>query len=109
MEFGARALGNRSIIADPRSFNTIEKINKKIKSRDFWMPFAPSVNEEYASKYFFLRPGVDYTQMTICVDSKLEFRKKNFSCFASRRSYCTNSSCEKKNNFTYHDLISKFL
>ncbi len=108
MEFGARALGNRSIIADPRSFNTIEKINKKIKSRDFWMPFAPSVNEEYASKYFFLRPGVDYTQMTICVDSKLEFRKKISAVLHPADHTARIHLVKKKNNFTYHDLISKF-
>ena len=38
MEFGQRALGNRSILADPRDYNNIKKINDKIK-RDFWMPF----------------------------------------------------------------------
>jgi carbamoyltransferase len=54
MEFGARALGNRSILADPRDMAVIPKINEMIKSRDFWMPFAPSVlaerSEEYAAK-----------------------------------------------------------
>ena len=75
MEFGSRALGNRSIIANPNSADTISKINKKIKSRDFWMPFAPSVNEEYAKKYFFIKNGVDYTQMTVCVDTKEKYKK----------------------------------
>jgi len=75
MEFGARALGNRSILADPRSFNTIEKINKKIKSRDFWMPFAPSVVENHANKYFYLKKNVNYTQMTVCVETKKEYKK----------------------------------
>ena len=41
MEFGARALGNRSILADPRNLETVGKINRAIKHRDFWMPFAP--------------------------------------------------------------------
>jgi carbamoyltransferase len=54
MEFGARALGNRSIIADPSDMAVIPRINEMIKSRDFWMPFAPSVlaerSEEYAVK-----------------------------------------------------------
>jgi carbamoyltransferase len=54
MEFGARALGNRSIMADPSDMSVIPKINEMIKSRDFWMPFAPSVlaerSEEYAVK-----------------------------------------------------------
>jgi carbamoyltransferase len=54
MEFGARALGNRSILADPTDMAVIPRINEMIKSRDFWMPFAPSVlaerSEEYAVK-----------------------------------------------------------
>ena len=42
-EFGARALGNRSILANPKNFNNIKKINDLIKNRDFWMPFTPSI------------------------------------------------------------------
>jgi len=45
-EFGARALGNRSILADPRNIDVIKQINDAIKKRDFWMPFALSVLEE---------------------------------------------------------------
>lgn len=51
MEFGARALGNRSIIADPRNRDVIKKINEAIKNRDFWMPFAPSILEERVDDY----------------------------------------------------------
>jgi len=43
MEFGARALGNRSLLANPADPNAVTKINKMIKSRDFWMPFAPAM------------------------------------------------------------------
>jgi len=50
MEMGPRALGNRSILADPRNSKNIEKINTKIKNRDFWMPFAPVVLEEYSDE-----------------------------------------------------------
>ena len=39
-EFGARALGNRSILARPDLFGTVKKINEAVKNRDFWMPFA---------------------------------------------------------------------
>jgi carbamoyltransferase len=52
MEWGARSLGNRSIVADPRSQHIIHRINKAIKMRDFWMPFAPAVLEEKADRYF---------------------------------------------------------
>lgn len=43
MEFGARALGNRSILANPADLRTVGRINRAIKNRDFWMPFAPVV------------------------------------------------------------------
>jgi carbamoyltransferase len=51
MEFGARALGNRSIIADPGDYRIIQEINKMIKQRDFWMPFAPAILHEGAEQY----------------------------------------------------------
>ncbi|MDB4145258.1 hypothetical protein N9736_01170 [Amylibacter sp.] len=50
-EFGARALGNRSILAHPSNPKTISTINKLIKDRDFWMPFTPSVLKEKCSLY----------------------------------------------------------
>lgn len=51
-EWGPRALGNRSIMADPRNLGVIRKINFAVKHRDFWMPFAPSVLEEDKKRYF---------------------------------------------------------
>lgn len=51
MEFGQRALGNRSILADPRREETVEKINHQIKYRDFWMPFAPVMLAERVADY----------------------------------------------------------
>ncbi len=51
MEFGARALGNRSILADPADYRIVNRINKMIKQRDFWMPFAPAMLAERASEY----------------------------------------------------------
>ncbi len=50
-EFGARALGNRSILADPSRRDAVEKINEAIKNRDFWMPFAVSILAEKAGDY----------------------------------------------------------
>lgn len=52
MEFGPRALGGRSIIADPRRVDMQKKLNLKIKYRESFRPFAPSVMAEYASEYF---------------------------------------------------------
>ncbi|HUL73824.1 MAG TPA: carbamoyltransferase C-terminal domain-containing protein [Vicinamibacterales bacterium] len=52
MEWGARALGNRSILADPRRANMREVINSKIKFREKFRPFAPSVLEDAHAEYF---------------------------------------------------------
>ena len=59
MEFGPRALGNRSILADPRNPNMKSIINMKIKRRESFRPFAPSVIEKYQSDWFesdFINP-----------------------------------------------------
>jgi carbamoyltransferase len=52
MEWGARALGNRSILADPRRTDMREIINTKIKFREKFRPFAPSIAEEACGEYF---------------------------------------------------------
>jgi len=51
-EFGPRALGGRSILADPRRADAKEIINLKIKRRESFRPFAPSILKEYVSEYF---------------------------------------------------------
>ena len=52
MEWGPRALGNRSILADPRDAKMKDILNEKIKHRESFRPFAPSIMEEYVSDYF---------------------------------------------------------
>lgn len=54
MEFGPRALGNRSILADPRRADGQSHINKRIKFRESWRPFAPAVLAERAAEFFDL-------------------------------------------------------
>ncbi len=51
MEWGARALGNRSIVTAADRYDRVDVINRAIKQRDFWMPFAPSILEEQAGRY----------------------------------------------------------
>jgi carbamoyltransferase len=51
MEFGARALGNRSILADPSRRELVRVINDQIKGRDFWMPFACTVADPGSGRY----------------------------------------------------------
>lgn len=68
LEFGPRALGGRSILADPRSPAMKESLNLKIKKREGFRPFAPICTEEAASDYFHVdRP---YPFMTFIVDVK---------------------------------------
>jgi len=51
MEFGPRALGNRSILADPRTVESKDRVNEYVKHREPWRPFAPSILEEAAGEY----------------------------------------------------------
>ena len=69
MEMGQRALGNRSIIADPRNLLNVEKINTSIKNRDFWMPFAPIILEEYQDVLIKNPKNIESPFMTIAFDT----------------------------------------
>jgi carbamoyltransferase len=61
-EFGPRALGGRSIIADPRRADAKEILNSKIKRRESFRPFAPSILKEYVSDYFELSEDVPFME-----------------------------------------------
>jgi carbamoyltransferase len=63
-EYGPRALGNRSILADPRDPNIKDKVNL-IKQRELFRPFAPVVMEECASKWFDMEFNSPYMQYTV--------------------------------------------
>lgn len=71
-EFGARALGNRSILANPSNPNVVEKINRAIKNRDFWMPFALSVLEEHAGTYIINPKKINSPFMCIGFNTRSE-------------------------------------
>ncbi len=66
MEFGARALGNRSIIASPHNMAIIDKLNKSIKNRDFWMPFAGTIPYELSKKFLINNKAINGGFMTFC-------------------------------------------
>jgi carbamoyltransferase len=68
MEFGPRALGNRSILADPRNPEMQKRLNLKIKFREGFRPFAPSVLAEEAPAYFNLPGSSPYMLLTAPVD-----------------------------------------
>lgn len=65
MEFGPRALGSRSIIADARSRDMQSVMNLKIKFRESFRPFAPAVLKEHVHEYFEMRPGQDSPYMLL--------------------------------------------
>ncbi|MEO5718050.1 MAG: carbamoyltransferase [Chthoniobacterales bacterium] len=71
MEFGPRALGNRSILADPRIETMQETLNLKIKFRESFRPFAPSVLRERVSDYFELEEASPYMLLVAAVKSDL--------------------------------------
>ncbi len=63
MEWGARALGNRSILADPRNLEMQKRLNLKIKFREGFRPFAPSIKEDKVQKYFENTKSMPYMLM----------------------------------------------
>ena len=75
-EMGQRALGNRSILADPRFAQNIHKINNAIKQRDFWMPFAPVILNEYQKKLIKNPKNIDSPFMTFAFETT-PFAHKN--------------------------------
>ena len=71
MECGARAVGNRSILASPRDGEMRTKLNKVVKKREGFRPFAPSVTLEDSKRYFDVKEPVPY--MNIVVKSKVKY------------------------------------
>jgi carbamoyltransferase len=69
-EFGARALGNRSILADPTKEGMKDRINKLIKKRENFRPFAPMVTVDNQNKYFIMEDEVPYMNQIVQVRSE---------------------------------------
>ena len=105
MEFGARALGNRSILADPRREDMRDIINLKIKFREKFRPFAPSILEEKVGEYFE-------------IDAPVPFMEKVFKVRAEKREQIPAvthvdgtgrlQSVSRQTNPLYWDLINSF-
>ncbi|MGA8477719.1 MAG: carbamoyltransferase C-terminal domain-containing protein [Chthoniobacterales bacterium] len=75
-EFGPRALGNRSILADPRRAENKDLINEMVKNREWYRPFAPSVLEEYAGQFFEVPDSSLPAYMTFTVPVRDAMRAK---------------------------------
>ena len=81
MEFGPRALGGRSILADPRSSSMQKKLNLKVKYRESFRPFAPSVLDENLSEWFDIKVDSPYMLMVANINKdkilKMNDKQKN--------------------------------
>jgi carbamoyltransferase len=108
MEWGARALGNRSILscaADPRR---IDEINNMIKMRDFWMPFAPSIKAESAHRYFDLTKNIEPDFMTFAFPL-LPAAAKDLAAGAHPKDRTIRPQVVRKTaNPNYHAVIDSF-
>ena len=108
-EFGARALGNRSIIADPRSASVKKKINEKIKNRDFWMPFACSISSIHCKKYIKLDTDKSsYQFMTICTETTKKGADLLQAGIHPYDETCRPQIVYKSSNKKYFELIDEF-
>jgi carbamoyltransferase len=74
MEFGPRALGHRSILADPGHPEMRDRINAMVKMREAFRPFAPAVSLEEVDRWFEVPPGTELPFMIMTVDVRQEFR-----------------------------------
>ena len=70
MEYGPRALGNRSILGDPRLEDMQKKMNLKIKNRESFIPFAPAILEGFQQQYFKLNQESQYMLITRKLDDQ---------------------------------------
>lgn len=108
MEFGSRALGNRSILANPSNPNIIQHINELIKGRDFWMPFAATVLDTYTDKYLVNPKGFESRYMAIAMDTKKEFLNDIKAGTHPYDETIRPQILTKEQNEEYYDLIEEF-
>jgi len=125
MEFGPRALGGRSILADPRSEKMQKELNLKIKFRESFRPFAPSVLREDVSDWFNLNYDSPYMLLVseINKDKKIDMTDSDKKLFGIDKLNIKRSTIpavthvdysariqtvHKETNKRYHDLITEF-
>ncbi|WP_162463128.1 carbamoyltransferase C-terminal domain-containing protein [Paenibacillus psychroresistens] len=107
-EFGPRALGNRSIIADPRPAENKEIINAMVKKREGYRPFAPSVLEEEAGEYFELPPGNIELLYMIHVLKVKEIHRQQLGAITHMDGTARVQTVSQRTNPRYWKLIRSF-
>ncbi|MET4015965.1 carbamoyltransferase [Bradyrhizobium sp. S3.2.12] len=107
-EFGPRALGNRSILADPRPAANKERINAMVKKRESYRPFAPSVLEEDAGAFFELPDGrAEYPFMNFVVRVR-ESKRALLGAITHIDGTARLQTVSRTNNAAYWELINAF-
>jgi len=102
MEFGPRSLGNRSILADPRKAENKDRVNQKIKYRESFRPFAPSVIWEKAKDYFEIDRESPFMLLAFQVNSK-EIPAVTHVDGSARL-----QTVKREDNDLFYDLLSEF-
>ncbi len=104
-EFGPRALGGRSIIADPRRTDAKEILNLKIKRRESFRPFAPSVLKEYVPEYFELTDEVPFMEKVFPIKKE---KQKEVPAVTHVDGTGRLQSVDKEISPRYYNLIEAF-
>jgi carbamoyltransferase len=102
-EFGARALGNRSILANPHLKDVRDRINKVVKKREMFRPFAPSVTIEDYQKYFISEEDVPYMNQVVKVISGANIPSVTHIDNSARI-----QTLKREDNPLYYDLLKEF-
>jgi len=105
MEFGPRALGNRSFIADPRRRDMRELLNKKVKLREWFRPLAPSMKEEFSAEIFG-KPHHDPFMITVL--HVAEKQAERFPAVVHVDGTARPQTVSRQTNPRYWDLITEF-
>ena len=105
MEFGPRALGNRSILADPRNPNMKNIINKKIKFREKFRPFAPSVLKDFQNEWF--EDSFDNLYMSSLTKVKNE-KKEIIPAVTHIDGTARIQTVNKEGNLRFYNLLKSF-
>jgi len=104
-EFGSRALGHRSILVDPRRSDAKDLLNKKIKRRESFRPFAPSILKEAVKDYFVQNDAVPFMEKVF--DIKKE-KQNEIPAVTHIDGTGRLQTVDKTTSPRYHKLISKF-
>ncbi|KRQ09642.1 carbamoyltransferase family protein [Bradyrhizobium manausense] len=107
-EFGPRALGNRSILADPRPAANKDRINAMVKKREGYRPFAPSVLEEDAPEYFDLPAGLREFPFMNFVVRVHESKRDLLGAITHIDGTARLQTVSRKSNPSYWGLIDEF-